>query len=90
MVQFSNPRLGPRQRLTVWTAPSPDGYRLIVSYPDGLRRIHYFADHSALYNGTVEIQATLTKDGWEPVRPPFPRWRSCRLRGRRATDAVTA
>ena len=74
MVHFVNRRLR-RQRLTVRRVPSRDGYRLVVTYPDGLRRLHTFPDESTLMAGTTALQAALAGDGWEPLHRPAPRWR---------------
>ena len=75
MVHFVNRRLRERRRLTVRRVPSRDGYRLVVTYPDGLRRLHTFPDESTLIAGTTALQAALAGDGWEPLHGPAPRWR---------------
>lgn len=35
-----------------------------------------FPDDAALYRGTVDVQATLTREGWEPVQRPSHGWPS--------------
>lgn len=75
MVRFANRRSRERRLLTVRRARSRDGYRLVVSYPDGLRRLHTFPDQAALIAGTAALQAALVRDGWEPLQRPAPRWR---------------
>ena len=75
MVRFVNPRSRARGLLTVRRARSRSGYRLVVTYPDGLRRLHTFPDHAALIAGTSALQAELTRAGWEPLHRPVPRWR---------------
>ncbi len=75
MVRFVNRRLQQRRRLTVRRVRSRDGYRLVVTYPDGLQRLHAFQDSAALIAGTNALQAELTAEGWEPLLRPAPRWR---------------
>ena len=75
MVRFVNRRLRERRHLTVRRVGSRDGYRVVVTYPDGLRRLHTFPDESALIAGTTALQAALAGDGWEPLHRPAPRWR---------------
>ena len=79
MVRFVNRRLGKRCRLTVRRLRSRNGYRLVVAYPDGLRRLYAFPDESALIAGTSALQAELASAGWEPLRPPAPRVATGRL-----------
>lgn len=76
MVHFTRRGDGGRQRLTVRSARATRGHRLVVTYPDRTRRVHDFPDDASLYRGTVNVQATLTREGWEPVRPPAHGWRS--------------
>ena len=52
MVRFVNRRRRERRSLTVRRVGSRDGYRLLVTYPGGLRRLHTFPDESALVAGT--------------------------------------
>ena len=75
MVRFVNRRLREHRHLTVRRVGPRDGYRVVVTYPDGLRRLHTFADESALIAGTTALQAALARDGWEPLHRPAPRWR---------------
>ena len=75
MVQFVNRRTKARRRLTVRRLRSRDGFRLLVNYPDGLRRLHTFPDDAALRAGTAALQAELAGKGWEPLHRPAPRWR---------------
>ena len=75
MVRFVNRRRRERRSLTVRRVGSRDGYRLLVTYPGGLRRLHTFPDESALVAGTSALQAALARDGWEPLHRPVPRWR---------------
>ena len=75
MVRFVNRRLRARRLLTVRRVRSRSGYRLVVTYPDGLRRLHTFPDRPALIAGTSALQAELTREGWEPLRGPAPRGR---------------
>lgn len=75
MVRFVNRRTRERGRLTIRLARSRNGYRLVVAYPDGLRRLHTFRDHAALVAGTAALQEALARDGWEPQHRPAPRWR---------------
>ena len=71
MVHFIRRGTGGRQRLTVRSFRATHGHRLIVTHPDRTRRVLDFPDDAALYRGTVDVQATLTREGWEPVpRPP--------------------
>ena len=73
MVRFVNRRS--RERLTVRRVRSRGGCRLVVTRPDGPRRLYSFADEAALAAGTAALQAELTREGWEPLRRPAPRWR---------------
>ena len=75
MVRFVNRRQQEGRRLTVRRVRSCDGYRLVVAYPGGLRRLHAFADDAALVAGTAALQADLAAEGWEPLHRPAPRWR---------------
>ncbi len=75
MVRFVNRRRRERRPLTVRRVGCRDGYRLLVTYPGGLRRLHTFPDESALVAGTSALQAALARDGWEPLHRPVPRWR---------------
>lgn len=75
MVRFVNRRLRERRLLTVRRVGARDGYRLVVTYPDGLRRLHTFPDESTLVAGTSALQSALAGDGWEPLHRPAPRWR---------------
>lgn len=75
MVRFVNRRLRARGLLTVRRARSRSGYRLVVTYPDGLRRLHTFPDRAALIAGASALQAELTRAGWEPLHRPVPRRR---------------
>ena len=70
MVAFTRLQSSQRQHLTVHTRNwSNGGFRLIVAYPNGLRKIHCFGNNSALLNGTMALQAELTANGWNAVRP---------------------
>ena len=75
MVRFVNRRRQDRPRLTVRRVRSRDGYRLVVAYPGGLRRLHAFPDDAALAAGTAALQEELVAEGWEPLHLPAPRWR---------------
>ena len=75
MVRFVNRRRQDRRRLTVRRVRSRDGYRLVVAYPGGLRRLHAFPDDAALAAGTAALQEELVAEGWEPLHQPAPRWR---------------
>ena len=75
MVRFINRRLQEPRRLTVRRLRARSGHRLVVAYPDGLRRLHAFADDAALVAGTAALQAALAAEGWEPLHRPAPRWR---------------
>ena len=75
MVRFVNRRRQDRRRLTVRRVRSRDGYRLVVAYPGGLRRLHAFPDDAALAAGTDALQEELAAEGWEPLQRPAPRWR---------------
>lgn len=75
MVRFVNHRLPEPRRLTVRRVHSRNGHRLVVAYPDGLRKLHAFADEASLIAGTAALQAALTAEGWEPLDRPAPRWR---------------
>ena len=75
MVRFINRRRRELRLLTVRRVGSRDGYRLVVTYPDGLRRLHSFPDETTLVAGTAALQAALARDGWEPLHHPAPRWR---------------
>lgn len=70
MVRFVNRRLRARGLLTVRRVRSRNGYRLVVTHPDGLRRLHTFPDRSALMAGASALQAELTRAGWEPLHRP--------------------
>lgn len=72
MVRFVNRRFQERRRLTVRRVRSRDGYRLVVTYPDGLRRLHTFPDDATLVAGTAALQAQLAAEGWEPLRRSGP------------------
>ena len=76
MVHFARRGVGGPERLTVRSAPAARGHRLVVTYPDRTRRVIDFTDDAALYRGTVDVQAALTREGWEPVRRPPTRWPS--------------
>ena len=75
MVRFVNRRRQEPTRLTVRSVRSRDGYRLVVTYPNGLQRLHAFQDGPALIAGTNTLQAELAAEGWEPLRRPARRWR---------------
>lgn len=75
MVRFVNRGKQENRRLTVRRLPSGDGHRLVVAYPDGLRRLHTFPNDAALVAGTTALQAKLAAEGWEPLHRPTPRWR---------------
>lgn len=69
-MHFINRRLGARQRLSVRAVRSRGGNRLVVKYPDGLRRILAFENETAARAETAALQARLAADGWEPLRGP--------------------
>ena len=74
MVLFVRSKLGQRQHLTVRAISSGNGTRrVVVDYPSGLKRLHYFSSNSALLDGTTALQAELTAQGWKP------NWASTRL-----------
>ena len=74
MVAFTRLESSQRQHLTIQTREwSNGGFRLIVAYPNGLRKIHCFASDSALLNGTMALQAELIANGWNAVYPLKPR-----------------
>ena len=75
MVRFVNRRLRERGLLTVRRVRSREGYRLVVAYPGGLRRLRNYPDEAALIAGLAALQAELTAAGWEPRLRPSPRWR---------------
>lgn len=75
MLRFVNRRRQEPTRLTVRRLPSRNGYRLVVTYPDGLQRLHAFQDPAALIAGTNALQAELAAEGWEPLLRPARRWR---------------
>ena len=69
MVSFTRGRTNQREHLIVRSLISYDGgCRLIVTLPDGLQQLRYFANDSALFDGTMALQAELLANGWEPVR----------------------
>ena len=73
MVAFTRLQSAQRQHLTIHArAWSNGGFRLIVAYPNGLRKIHCFATDLALFNGTMALQAELTANGWDAVHPLKP------------------
>jgi hypothetical protein len=73
MVAFTRLQSAQRQHLTIHArAWSNGGFRLIVAYPNGLRKIHCFATDLALFNGTMALQAELTANGWDAVHPIKP------------------
>ena len=73
MVAFTRLESAQRQHLTIHAREwSNGGFRLIVAYPNGLRKIHCFATDSALLDGTMALQAELTANGWDAVRPIKP------------------
>ena len=73
MVAFTRRQSAQRQHLTIHAREwSNGGSRLIVAYPNGLRKVHCFATDSALLNGTMALQAELTANGWDAVRPLKP------------------
>ena len=74
MVAFTRLQSSQRQHLTIHTRNwSNGGFRLIVAYPNGLRKIHCFGSNLALVNGTMALQAELTANGRNAVRPLIPR-----------------
>jgi len=74
MVAFTRLQSSQRQHLTIQARNwSNGGFRLIVAYPNGLRKIHCFGSDSALLNGTMALQAELTANGWNAVHPIKPR-----------------
>ena len=75
MVRFVNRRLRDRRLLEVRRVRCRNGYRLLVTYPDGLCRLHTFPDRATLIAGTSALQAELAGQGWEPLRRPATRWR---------------
>ena len=73
MVAFTRRQSAQRQHLTIHAREwSNGGSRLIVAYPNGLRKVHCFATDSALLNGTMALQAELTANGWDAIRPLTP------------------
>ena len=73
MVAFTRLQSAQRQHLTIHAREwSNGGLRLIVAYPKGLRKVHCFSTDSALLNGTMALQAELTANGWNAVRPFKP------------------
>ena len=73
MVHFTHPTLDSSDRLAVSAGFEPDGYRLVVDFPDGRQLIHRFFSQPELYRGTVKLQANLLGDGWQPASAPVPR-----------------
>ena len=73
MVAFTRRQSAQRQHLTIHAREwSNGGFRLIVAYPNGLRKVHCFATDSSLLNGTMALQVELTANGWDAVRPLKP------------------
>ena len=73
MVAFTRLQSAQRQHLTIHAREWRTGaFRLIVAYPNGLRKVHCFSTDSALLNGTMALQAELTANGWNAVRPLKP------------------
>ena len=73
MVAVTRLESAQRQHLTIHAREwSNGGFRLIVAYPNGLRKIHCFATDSALLDGTMALQTELTANGWDAVRPIKP------------------
>jgi len=70
MVFFTHPTLGSEDRLSVSGRYEPDGYGLVLDFPDGRQLIHHFFSQPDLYCGTAIPQSDLIDDGWELAEPP--------------------
>ena len=70
MVFFTHPTLDSEDLLSVSTGYEPDGYRLVLDFPDGRQLIHLFFSQPDLYRGTAILQSDLVDDGWQLAEPP--------------------
>jgi hypothetical protein len=43
-------------------------YELVITFPDGRQEIERFADPDALTERSLNLERSLTEDGWEPPR----------------------
>ncbi len=82
MVFFTHSTLSASERLSVSSDYDPDGYRLVVDFPDGRQLIHRFFTQPELYRGTAKLQADLIGDGWRVVPGSDPKPHSRVTRGR--------
>ena len=73
MVFFAHPTLDAEDRLSVSADYEPDGYRLVLDFPDGRQLIHRFFSQPDLYRGTAILQSDLVDDGWQLAEPPGQR-----------------
>ena len=70
MVLFTHPSLDAQDRLSVSAGYEPDGYRLVVHFPDGRRLIHRYFSQPDLYRGSAKLQSELLEDGWRLAEAP--------------------
>jgi hypothetical protein len=70
MVLFTHPTLDSEDRLSVSAGYEPDGYRLVVDFPDGRQLIHRFFNQPDLFRGTATLQSDLLDDGWQLAEAP--------------------
>ncbi len=69
VVLFTHPTLGSDDHLSVSAGYEPDGYRLVVDFPDGRQLVHRFFSRPDLYRGTARLQSELLDDGWQLAEP---------------------
>lgn len=69
MVFFTHPTLDAEDRLSVSAGYEPDGYCLVLDFPDGRQLIHRFFSQPDLYRGTAILQSNLLDDGWQLAEP---------------------
>jgi hypothetical protein len=47
----------------------PDGFELVIDYPDGSEGVQQFTDPRKLVRRTLGVQQRLIRDGWVPSGP---------------------
>jgi hypothetical protein len=43
-------------------------YELVITFPDGRQEVERYTDPDALSERSLNLERTLTEDGWEPPR----------------------
>ena len=45
-----------------------EDYELVINWPDGRQEVERYTDPDALSERSLNLERTLTEDGWEPPR----------------------